>query len=63
MTAPVLAGDSGSPVINSSGDVIGVATFRSGMGENVNFAISSKHVKELLDSHGLARESIAAAKF
>ena len=63
MTAPVLAGDSGSPVINSSGDVIGVATFRSGMGENVNFAISSKHVKELLDSHGLARESIAAAKY
>jgi serine protease Do len=61
MTASVLEGDSGSPVVNSSGEVIGLATYRSGMGENVNFAISSKHIKELLESRGLARESIAAA--
>ena len=61
MTASVLEGDSGSPVVNSSGEVIGVATFRPGMGENVNFAISSKHIRELLEKRGSSRESIASA--
>jgi serine protease Do len=60
MTASVLEGDSGSPVVNSSGEVIGVATYRAGMGENVNFAISCKHIKELLERRGLAQESIAS---
>jgi len=62
MTASVSAGDSGSPVVNSSAEVIGVATFRSGIGENVNFAISSKHVKELLESQGLARRQSLAMR-
>ena len=59
MTAFVPAGDSGSPVLNRSGEVIGVATFRPGEGENASFAISSKHVKEMLESPGFVRDSIA----
>ncbi len=63
MTALVSASGSGSPVIDNSGEVVGSATYRTGLGKNVNFAISSKHVKELLDSHGLSPASIAWTKF
>ena len=48
MTAPVSSGSSGGPVFNSIGEVIGVsfATFRGG--QNLNFAIPSNYLKELL---------------
>ena len=48
MTAPVSSGSSGGPVLNSTGEVIGVsfATFRDG--QNLNFAIPSNYLKELL---------------
>ena len=48
MTAPVSSGSSGGPVLNDSGEVIGVsfATFRGG--QNLNFAIPSNYLKELL---------------
>ena len=48
MTAPVSSGNSGGPVLNGSGEVIGVsfATFRGG--QNLNFAIPSNYLKELL---------------
>ncbi|MYE90957.1 trypsin-like serine protease, partial [Candidatus Poribacteria bacterium] len=48
MTAPVSSGSSGGPVINGSGEVIGVsfATFRDG--QNLNFAIPSNYLKGLI---------------
>jgi hypothetical protein len=39
ITAPISPGSSGSPVINSQGAVIGVATFRLAGGQSLNFAI------------------------
>jgi|GEM_PF-6670633 len=47
ITAPISAGSSGSPVINTWGDVIGVATLNLKGGQNLNFAISSERIISL----------------
>ena len=58
MTAPVSSGSSGGPVLNSSGEVIGVsfATFRGG--QNLNFAMPSNYLKELLAQLRTAKPSL-----
>ena len=52
ITAPISPGSSGGPVLNRVSDVIGVsvATFRGG--QNLNFAIPSNYLKELLAQLG-----------
>jgi hypothetical protein len=52
ITAPISPGSSGGPVLNEKGEVIGVsvATFRSG--QNLNFAVPSKYLKQLLSKAG-----------
>jgi len=49
ITAPISPGSSGGPVLNSTGEVIGVsvATFRGG--QNLNFAIPTAYLKVLLE--------------
>lgn len=46
-TAPVSSGNSGGPLFDASGTVVGVVTFKFDGGENINFAISSESVFEL----------------
>ena len=48
LTAPISPGSSGGPVLNDSGNVIGVsvATFRKG--QNLNFAIPSNNLSDLI---------------
>ena len=50
MTAPISPGSSGGPVLNTSGEVIGVSvsTFSPLFGQNLNFAIPSNSLRELL---------------
>jgi tetratricopeptide (TPR) repeat protein len=56
MTAPVSPGSSGSPVVDSAANVIGVATFILQQGQALNFARPVVYVKELLDQVGTAAE-------
>jgi S1-C subfamily serine protease len=46
ITAPVSPGSSGSPVLDESGKVIGIATSSSQQGQNLNFAISVDAVRD-----------------
>jgi tetratricopeptide (TPR) repeat protein len=48
ITAPISPGSSGSPVLNMQGEVIGVATFQSIEGQNLNFAIPSEKISSLI---------------
>ncbi len=49
--APISPGNSGGPLVNTKGEVLGLNTL--GGGENQNFAISAKHLRELLSKAGL----------
>ena len=55
MSAPVSEGSSGGPVLNSRGEVIGVAVSKLTEGQNLNFAIPSNYLKELLSKAGRQR--------
>jgi len=49
ITAPISKGSSGGPVLNSKGEVIGVAVSTITAGQNLNFTIPSNYLKDLLD--------------
>ncbi|MGD0077961.1 MAG: tetratricopeptide repeat protein [Sedimentisphaerales bacterium] len=50
ITAPVSPGSSGSPVLNSNGEVIGIATLVVTKGQNLNFAIPSDKIIALKET-------------
>jgi hypothetical protein len=47
-TAAISHGNSGGPLLNVAGDVVGVMTFSRRGGENLNFAVAAEHVVDLL---------------
>ncbi|MCA1591139.1 MAG: tetratricopeptide repeat protein [Acidobacteria bacterium] len=47
ITAPISHGNSGSPVFNMKGQVIGVVTIRVMNGQNINLAIASPRIAEM----------------
>ncbi len=47
ITAPISPGSSGGPVLNASGEVIGVAVATLRGGQNINFAVPAKYVRKL----------------
>lgn len=53
LSAPISPGSSGGPVINMRGKVIGVVSFQVVIGQNLNFAISSKEILSLKQSETL----------
>ena len=46
ITAPISPGNSGSPVTNERGEVIGIATFKQRACENCNFAVSIQELSK-----------------
>jgi len=54
-TAPASPGNSGGPLLNMSGQAIGVIAFKLRGGENLNFAVPIKAVRRLLDAGGQVR--------
>lgn len=50
ITAPISSGNSGSPVLNQRGQVIGIATLSYVRGQNLNFAIGVNHLRALMAS-------------
>ena len=55
MTAPISPGSSGGPVLNSKGEVIGISFMTLVGGQNLNFAIPSRYLTELLPESTLAK--------
>lgn len=49
ITAPISPGNSGGPLFNSKGEVIGITTYSYGFYGNLNFALSISNIKPTLD--------------
>ncbi|HMF57822.1 MAG TPA: trypsin-like peptidase domain-containing protein, partial [Pyrinomonadaceae bacterium] len=60
ITAPVSHGNSGSPVFNMKGQVIGVVTIRVTNGENINLALGAGRVNSLRAGAPFSFEQLAA---
>lgn len=50
VSAPISPGSSGGPVMNESGEVIGVATMLLTGGQNLNYAVPAHYVRPLLST-------------
>ena len=48
-TAPISPGNSGGPLVNELGEVVGVTTWMLPGGKNLNFAVSALHLKQLAE--------------
>ncbi|WP_197443295.1 trypsin-like peptidase domain-containing protein [Lignipirellula cremea] len=59
-SAPVSSGNSGGPLVNEAGQVVGVNTFKLLRGENLNFAVLAAHVSSL--AVAAPRESLPFSK-
>jgi len=46
-SAPISSGSSGSPVVNQYGQVVGIVSFQSRIGQNLNFALASDNLLKL----------------
>jgi len=55
-TAPISSGNSGGPLMNMQGEVVGVNTWTRTGGQNLNFALSAKDVRLFLD--GVQTQSV-----
>lgn len=53
ISAPIQPGNSGSPIFNKAGNVIGVAVSSLTAGQNVNYGIKSKLLKDVFKKVGL----------
>jgi len=60
ITAPISHGNSGSPVFNMNGQVVGVVTIKVTNGQNINLAIGAARVEQLQPGQLRALSSVPA---
>ena len=58
-SAPISPGNSGGPLINMRGEVVGLNTFVRTVGQNLNFSICIQHMKKFIDGAGKNVQSFA----
>lgn len=62
ITAPISHGNSGSPVFNMRGQVIGIVTIRVMNGQNINLALGARRFEELRENAGVQTFDELAAR-
>jgi hypothetical protein len=63
ITAPIAQGSSGSPVLNTNGDAIGVATLLINDAQNLNFAIPVSYVEGILSKPVMEKAAKSNANY
>ena len=51
-SAPISPGNSGGPLVNARGEAVGINTFVSQVGQNLNFSLSTTHLREFIAKAG-----------
>ncbi len=59
-TAPISPGNSGGPLVNSRGEVVGVNTWVCASGQNLNFSLSVVHLREFLAAAGTSVQLLSS---
>jgi hypothetical protein len=62
ITAPISHGSSGGPVLNLSGEVVGVAALINTEGENLNFAVPASRIRSLRTGEPISLTEWSASK-
>lgn len=58
-TAPISPGNSGGPLVNARGEVVGMNTWVHALGQNLNFALSAVHIKPMIAGAGTTLHPLA----
>ena len=62
MQTPISTGNSGGPLFNEIGEVVGVNTLMQGEGQNLNFAVAVNHAKKFIKENPYIKKINTAGK-
>src|SRR4029079_615475 len=62
-TAPISPGSSGGGLFNDAGPLVGITTFQSRSGQNLNFALPARSIGELAARHARTQGTLASTVF